>query len=106
MGARAQYTKQEVFKRGLLSLKTAGETAESRRTSKLVRRENQREMRRIEENGVNFCQMRGIMGVIMILMMLMSIGFNGAMASKSASAFVNNVIYSNRIAVFSKSYCP
>lgn len=46
------------------------------------------------------------MGVIMILMMLMSVGFNGAMASKSASAFVNNVIYSNRIAVFSKSYCP
>jgi len=79
---------------------------ESGSSSKLDKRENQREMRGIEENAVNFCQMRGIMGVIMILMMLMSIGFNGATASKSASAFVNNVIYSNRIAVFSKSYCP
>ncbi|KAL9273942.1 Monothiol glutaredoxin-S6-like protein [Drosera capensis] len=29
-----------------------------------------------------------------------------AAESKSASAFVQNVVYSNRIAVFSKSYCP
>lgn len=83
-------------------LRREGKGRGHRRSSKLVKRE----MRRIEENGVNFCQIRGIMGVIMILMMLMSVGFNGAMASKSASAFVNNVIYSNRIAVFSKSYCP
>ncbi|KAI3798853.1 hypothetical protein L1987_34137 [Smallanthus sonchifolius] len=27
-------------------------------------------------------------------------------ASKSPSAFVQNVIYSNKIAIFSKSYCP
>lgn len=27
-------------------------------------------------------------------------------ASKSTSAFVQNVIYSNKIAIFSKSYCP
>ncbi|KAK1273769.1 Monothiol glutaredoxin-S6 [Acorus gramineus] len=27
-------------------------------------------------------------------------------ASISASAFVQNVVYSNRIAIFSKSYCP
>ncbi|KAK9265949.1 hypothetical protein L1049_024289 [Liquidambar formosana] len=31
---------------------------------------------------------------------------NKALASNSASAFVHNVIYSNRIAIFSKSYCP
>ncbi|CAH9067509.1 unnamed protein product [Cuscuta europaea] len=29
-----------------------------------------------------------------------------ALASKSPSAFVQNVIYSNKIAIFSKSYCP
>lgn len=28
------------------------------------------------------------------------------LASNSPSAFVENVIYSNKIAVFSKSYCP
>ena len=27
-------------------------------------------------------------------------------ASKSSSAFVQNVIYSNKIAIFFKSYCP
>lgn len=30
----------------------------------------------------------------------------GAKASSSASAFVNNAIFSNKIAIFSKSYCP
>ncbi|KAH7519965.1 hypothetical protein FEM48_Zijuj08G0093400 [Ziziphus jujuba var. spinosa] len=30
----------------------------------------------------------------------------GAKASTSASAFVHNAIYSNKIAIFSKSYCP
>lgn len=29
-----------------------------------------------------------------------------ALASSSPSAFVENVIYSNKIAIFSKSYCP
>ncbi|KAB1204494.1 Monothiol glutaredoxin-S6 [Morella rubra] len=29
-----------------------------------------------------------------------------ANASSSTSAFVQNVIYSNKIAIFSKSYCP
>uniref|UniRef100_A0A803L6Z9 Glutaredoxin domain-containing protein n=2 Tax=Chenopodium quinoa TaxID=63459 RepID=A0A803L6Z9_CHEQI len=44
----------------------------------------------------------------MAVMLLVSdnAGIKAAMASNSASAFVNNVIYSNRIAVFSKSYCP
>ncbi|KAJ4963586.1 hypothetical protein NE237_023525 [Protea cynaroides] len=31
---------------------------------------------------------------------------DSVVAFNSASAFVQNVIYSNRIAVFSKSYCP
>ncbi|KAJ8640191.1 hypothetical protein MRB53_016885 [Persea americana] len=31
---------------------------------------------------------------------------NCAVALNSASAFVQNVIYANRIAIFSKSYCP
>ncbi|KAG6594793.1 Glutaredoxin-C3 [Cucurbita argyrosperma subsp. argyrosperma] len=33
-------------------------------------------------------------------------GLIGADASTSTSAFVQNVIFSNRIAMFSKSYCP
>lgn len=33
-------------------------------------------------------------------------GLTGAEAATSTSAFVQNVIYSNRIAMFSKSYCP
>ncbi|XP_021718135.1 glutaredoxin-C3-like [Chenopodium quinoa] len=47
-------------------------------------------------------------GVIFVVMLFLGDngGFKAAMASNSASAFVNNVIYSNRIAVFSKSYCP
>ncbi|XP_042501957.1 glutaredoxin-C3-like isoform X2 [Macadamia integrifolia] len=31
---------------------------------------------------------------------------DSAVAFNSASAFVQNIVYSNRIAVFSKSYCP
>jgi len=31
---------------------------------------------------------------------------NGTEASNSVSAFVQNAIYSNRITIFSKSYCP
>ncbi|XP_010933759.1 monothiol glutaredoxin-S6 [Elaeis guineensis] len=31
---------------------------------------------------------------------------SNALDSKSVSAFVQNVVYSNRIAIFSKSYCP
>ncbi|CAN0919096.1 GRXC3 [Linum grandiflorum] len=37
---------------------------------------------------------------------LLLLFINEAKASNSASAFVQNVIYSNRIVIFSKSYCP
>ncbi|KAI4314804.1 hypothetical protein L6164_027676 [Bauhinia variegata] len=43
-----------------------------------------------------------------ISLVLLSVG-NGAkqvQASKSVSAFVQNVVYSNKVAIFSKSYCP
>nr|DAD40383.1 TPA_asm: hypothetical protein HUJ06_014706 [Nelumbo nucifera] len=58
--------------------------------------------------------MRRSIGVVgsspMVLLLIVGIFFssspNSALASNSASAFVQNVIYSNRIAVFSKSYCP
>ncbi|XP_030476021.2 uncharacterized protein LOC115693179 [Syzygium oleosum] len=39
-------------------------------------------------------------GLVAVLLSL------GAAASTSSSAFVQNVIYSNKIAIFSKSYCP
>nr|AAC08402.1 glutaredoxin I [Mesembryanthemum crystallinum] len=59
-------------------------------------------MKRNGGNYASLCYLRNVMAVIMVGMIWM----NEAMASNSASAFVNNVIYSNRIAVFSKSYCP
>ncbi|KAL9241668.1 hypothetical protein vseg_015751 [Gypsophila vaccaria] len=46
-----------------------------------------------------------IMMMITTMMMTYDVDKNAVMAEKSASAFVSNVIYSNRIAVFSKSYC-
>ncbi|KAL2895770.1 Glutaredoxin-C3 [Bienertia sinuspersici] len=59
-------------------------------------------------NGANLCQISGkiLMTMALIFFMTENGGIITAMASNSASAFVNNVIYSNRIAVFSKSYCP
>ncbi|KAL0448413.1 UNVERIFIED_CONTAM: Glutaredoxin-C3 [Sesamum latifolium] len=39
-------------------------------------------------------------------MLLLGNGPQRALASNSPSAFVENVIYSNKIAIFSKSYCP
>lgn len=53
--------------------------------------------------GSSLCLLRKALLAMMAAMILVS---ETAMASNSASAFVNNVIYSNRIAVFSKSYCP
>ncbi|XXG63156.1 hypothetical protein AAC387_Pa05g1405 [Persea americana] len=44
-------------------------------------------------------------GPFLILILVMSAS-NSAVALNSASAFVQNVIYANRIAIFSKSYCP
>ncbi|KAL2934735.1 Monothiol glutaredoxin-S6 [Bienertia sinuspersici] len=59
-------------------------------------------------NGANLCHLSGTIFMTMALIFFMTEngGIVTAMASNSASAFVNNVIYSNRIAVFSKSYCP
>ncbi|KAL5976605.1 Monothiol glutaredoxin-S6 [Asimina triloba] len=42
----------------------------------------------------------------LLLAILAVSGARTASASNSVSAFVQNVIYSNRIAIFSKSYCP
>ncbi|KAL6959985.1 Monothiol glutaredoxin-S6 [Sarracenia purpurea var. burkii] len=44
--------------------------------------------------------------IIIILLVVLHSSPKEAVASNSASAFVQNVIYSNRIAIFSKSYCP
>ncbi|XP_071735303.1 glutaredoxin-C3 [Rutidosis leptorrhynchoides] len=43
---------------------------------------------------------------IVVLLMIMINMPNKVVASKSTSAFVETVIYSNKIAIFSKSYCP
>ncbi|CAI9272312.1 unnamed protein product [Lactuca saligna] len=46
-----------------------------------------------------------ISGIVLSLLLLINAP-KKAEASKSPSAFVQTVIYSNKIAVFSKSYCP
>lgn len=50
-------------------------------------------------------QVIGITLVSMVMLILENAP-KGALASNSASAFVQNAIYSNKIAIFSKSYCP
>ncbi|XP_027361128.1 glutaredoxin-C3 [Abrus precatorius] len=50
-----------------------------------------------------------VVTVTLVVLLFLSGKGNGPLsveASNSVSAFVQNVIYSNRIAVFSKSYCP
>ncbi|KAF4350462.1 hypothetical protein CsatB_023959 [Cannabis sativa] len=44
--------------------------------------------------------------VAVVALVALGISTKGAEASNSASAFVQNIIYSNKIAIFSKSYCP
>ena len=56
-------------------------------------------------------QLRGavvVVAVVGLLLLLLLLGHipKEVKASISASAFVQNVIYSNKIAFFSKSYCP
>ena len=56
-------------------------------------------------------QLRGavvVVAVVGLLLLLLLLGHipKEVKASTSASAFVQNVIYSKKIAFFSKSYCP
>ncbi|WCJ43531.1 Glutaredoxin family protein [Euphorbia peplus] len=44
--------------------------------------------------------------LLLVLSLMLILEFNVAIASKSASAFVQDVINSQRIVIFSKSYCP
>ncbi|CAL5369136.1 unnamed protein product [Camellia sinensis] len=44
--------------------------------------------------------------LIVFILLVLNSGPKQALASNSATAFVQNVIYSNKIAIFSKSYCP
>ncbi|KAL6227089.1 hypothetical protein ACLB2K_001048 [Fragaria x ananassa] len=48
----------------------------------------------------------GFVIVTVAAVLLLLLGNDVVEASKSSSAFVQNVIYSNKIAIFSKSYCP
>ncbi|KAJ8771103.1 hypothetical protein K2173_023428 [Erythroxylum novogranatense] len=45
-------------------------------------------------------------GSFSLLMLLFFLFVNGSKATNSASAFVHNTIYSHKIVIFSKSYCP
>ncbi|XP_073293462.1 glutaredoxin-C3-like isoform X1 [Primulina huaijiensis] len=51
-------------------------------------------------------QRRSVLITAVACLMLLEKSIPQALASNSASAFVQNVIYSNKIAIFSKSYCP
>jgi hypothetical protein len=51
-------------------------------------------------------QFTGLVVVAVLVVLLLGHAAKEARASGSASAFVQNVIYSHRIAIFSKSYCP
>jgi len=44
--------------------------------------------------------------VVVAVLVVLLLGHAAKEARASASAFVQNVIYSHRIAIFSKSYCP
>lgn len=55
--------------------------------------------------GFHF-QLTLVVAVITLAALYPRDGLPGAEAATSTSAFVHNVIYSNRIAMFSKSYCP
>ncbi|KAF5198858.1 Glutaredoxin [Thalictrum thalictroides] len=45
-----------------------------------------------------------LMGILMLLLLLLE--SKETLALNSASAYVQNIVYSNKIAIFSKSYCP
>ncbi|XP_073127204.1 glutaredoxin-C3-like [Henckelia pumila] len=51
-------------------------------------------------------QRRSVLITAVACLVLLGNSIPQALASNSASAFVQNVIYSNKIAIFSKSYCP
>ncbi|CAN4105578.1 unnamed protein product [Withania somnifera] len=57
-----------------------------------------------EKMPVNGCFKRNLL--LMFTVMAILKGPAEALASSSPSAFVQNAIYSNKIAIFSKSYCP
>ncbi|KAE8010564.1 hypothetical protein FH972_006927 [Carpinus fangiana] len=51
-------------------------------------------------------QLTGLVVAAVLVVLWLGHAAKEARASGSASAFVQNVIYSHRIAIFSKSYCP
>ncbi|XP_059293115.1 glutaredoxin-C3-like [Lycium ferocissimum] len=60
-----------------------------------------------EKMAVNGCFKRNLLVMLTVFgVMAIVKGPVEALASSSPSAFVQNVIYSNKIAIFSKSYCP
>ncbi|GAB4848507.1 Monothiol glutaredoxin-S6 [Ancistrocladus abbreviatus] len=61
---------------------------------------------KMKHDNLRSCCKLSMVVVIVLGIIVLSDGPQQTMASSSASAFVHNVIYSNRIAVFSKSYCP
>ncbi|CAA2982988.1 glutaredoxin-C3 isoform X2 [Olea europaea subsp. europaea] len=52
------------------------------------------------------CERRPFLIATLACILLLGNAPPKALASASSSAFVQNVIYSNKIAIFSKSYCP
>ncbi|KAH0449075.1 hypothetical protein IEQ34_022875 [Dendrobium chrysotoxum] len=54
----------------------------------------------------HFCRLESMTIVTFALLFVLSLFPNRAVGGKSADAFVQNAVYSNKITIFSKSYCP
>ncbi|KAI0488307.1 hypothetical protein KFK09_028135 [Dendrobium nobile] len=58
---------------------------------------------------MRFCHFRRLESTAIVtfaLLFVLSLFPNRAVGDKSADAFVQNAVYSNKITIFSKSYCP
>lgn len=76
------------------------------KTQQFFERDTVSEIER-EKMEVNGCFKRNLLLMLTVFgVMALVKGPAEALASSSPSAFVQNVIYSNKIAIFSKSYCP
>ncbi|KAL3377949.1 hypothetical protein AABB24_004059 [Solanum stoloniferum] len=88
----------ETLKPVFLSFLSKTQQFFERSTVRVIERE------KMEVNGCFKCNLLLMLTVFGVMAIVK--GPTEALASSSPSAFVQNVIYSNKIAIFSKSYCP
>ncbi|KAA8547448.1 hypothetical protein F0562_003688 [Nyssa sinensis] len=64
------------------------------------------EMKTLKKESRSLGRYKFSVAVTIVGILLLGNGPSESLATNSASAFVQNVIYSNKIVIFSKSYCP